>query len=97
MSSRQLSGILLGVVGILVLAIGGLSAILLLQGSEQQVSTPTVTQGLSSSVEIDTVNRELRLPGNEPVTLDPHLVTDAASGAYIVEVYSGLVTMNAEL
>ena len=97
MSSRQLSGILLGVVGILVLAIGGLSAILLLQGSEEQISTSAVTQGVSSSVEIDTANRELRLPGNEPVTLDPHLVTDAASGEYIVEIYSGLVTMNAEL
>ena len=69
MSSRQLSGILLGVVGILVLAIGGLSAILLLQGSEAQISTSTETQGLSSSAEIDTANRELRLPGSEPVKI----------------------------
>jgi oligopeptide transport system substrate-binding protein len=97
MSSRQISGILLGVVGILVLAIGGLSAILLFQGNKQQTTTAAVNQNVSSIEKIDPSGRELRLPGGEPVTLDPHLTTDAVSGAYIVEIYSGLVTMNAEL
>jgi oligopeptide transport system substrate-binding protein len=34
---------------------------------------------------------ELRLPGPNPITLDPALVTDAGSSRYIVEIYSGLV------
>ena len=35
----------------------------------------------------------LRLPGREPVTLDPALVADAASARYVVEIFSGLVTI----
>jgi oligopeptide transport system substrate-binding protein len=34
---------------------------------------------------------ELRLPGPNPITLDPALVTDAGSSRYVVEVYGGLV------
>lgn len=39
----------------------------------------------------------LTLPGDEPVTLDPHLSSDASSAEYIVELFSGLVTLDRDL
>jgi oligopeptide transport system substrate-binding protein len=39
----------------------------------------------------------LNLVGSDPPTLDPHLSMDATSAAYIVEIFSGLVTLNPEL
>ena len=39
----------------------------------------------------------LTLPGGEPPTLDPSLTQDATSARYIVEIFSGLVTLNQEL
>ncbi|MBI2866319.1 MAG: peptide ABC transporter substrate-binding protein [Chloroflexi bacterium] len=40
---------------------------------------------------------ELRLLGVDPPTLDPHLAGDVDSATYIVEVFSGLVTLDREL
>ncbi len=37
---------------------------------------------------------ELSLAGDEPVTLDPALVQDAYSAEYVVELFSGLVTLD---
>ena len=42
-------------------------------------------------------NNELRLLGADPPTLDPALTTDATSARYIVEIFSGLVTINRDL
>ena len=39
----------------------------------------------------------LTLYGSEPATLDPACCTDAASASYIVEIFSGLVTLDNEL
>ena len=39
----------------------------------------------------------LTLYGSEPSTLDPALCVDATSGGYIVEIFSGLVTLNSDL
>ena len=39
----------------------------------------------------------LRIFGDFPTTLDPALVQDVTSAAYVVEIYSGLVTLDAEL
>jgi len=39
----------------------------------------------------------LHLLGADPPTLDPHLATDATSASYIVELYSGLVTIDRDL
>lgn len=38
----------------------------------------------------------LRLPGGDPVSLDPALASDATSASYLVEVFSGLVTLARE-
>jgi oligopeptide transport system substrate-binding protein len=39
----------------------------------------------------------LNLPGGEPPTLDPALTQDATSATYIVEIFSGLVSLNQNL
>lgn len=39
----------------------------------------------------------LVLIGADPATLDPHLVTDFDSATYIVEIFSGLVSLNPDL
>jgi len=39
----------------------------------------------------------LNLPGADPPTLDPALTTDATSAEYIVEIFSGLVTLNSDM
>ncbi len=39
----------------------------------------------------------LNLPASEPPTLDPALAQDATSSGYIVEIFSGLVTLNPDL
>ena len=40
---------------------------------------------------------ELTLYGSEPTTLDPALCQDATSAGYIVEIFGGLVTLDADL
>lgn len=40
---------------------------------------------------------ELRLLGADPPTLDPHLSSDTDSATYVVEIYSGLLTLNPSL
>ena len=40
---------------------------------------------------------ELRLRGPEPITLDPHLITDASSALYVVEIFGGLLTLDLDL
>ena len=39
----------------------------------------------------------LSIPGGDPPTLDPHLSGDSTSAAYVVEIYSGLVTYDLDL
>ena len=39
----------------------------------------------------------LRMVGGDPLTLDPAIVTDAVSATYIVEIFSGLVTIDKDL
>lgn len=39
----------------------------------------------------------LRMPGGDPPTLDPALAQDSTSANYIVEIFSGLVTIDREL
>ncbi len=54
--------------------------------SESPESPPTVTGG----------GKLVRL-WSDPPTLDPHLATDNVSGALVVEVYGGLVTLDLDL
>jgi oligopeptide transport system substrate-binding protein len=45
----------------------------------------------------NSVNADLRLLGSDPITLDPALAGDAESATYIVEIYSGLVTLDKDV
>jgi ABC-type transport system substrate-binding protein len=70
--------------------------------SGQAAATPTVAPARARPTQSPSVPRSggarnLNLPGSEPSTLDPHLVTDVASAEYVVEIYSGLVNFDTEL
>ena len=68
MTSKQILGVLLGVVGALVLVIGGLSAVLLYSGGESET---VATDSQSETINTDTASygnsaaasREIRLIG----------------------------------
>ncbi|MEX2237417.1 MAG: peptide ABC transporter substrate-binding protein [Dehalococcoidia bacterium] len=106
MDRARLVQFVIGVAVILVLAVGGLSLIFILAGGGDDADTPAAnlneggddddsgTPGGDEDSAVDLGDREsgeLRLPGPNPITLDPALVTDAGSSRYIVEIYGGLV------
>jgi oligopeptide transport system substrate-binding protein len=103
--SNRLLAILLGVLAVLVLVVGGLSAVLLLSGRSSSNSTGsangtsgiTTGSGASSGGSSGSSAGVLRLAGTDPVTLDPALAGDAGSAEYIVEIFGGLVTINPQL
>ena len=80
--------LLVCLVGTLCLTCAAAGWFLLRPGSEWQ------------SIRIDVRSPEsgtLRLVGAEPRTLDPALVEDSVSAEYVVEIFSGLVTLDQEL
>ncbi len=83
------------VVGVLVLAVIGVTAVVIARGggggSGSNASDP------KSSAAGPRVQGELRLPGDDPLTLDPALVTDVSSATYIVELFGGLVMLDKDL
>ncbi|MBM3139724.1 MAG: peptide ABC transporter substrate-binding protein [Chloroflexi bacterium] len=100
--TNRVLAILLGVLAVLVLAVGGLSAVLLLSGGEDaggggSSGITTGGAGGSGTKGGRAAQGQLRLPSSDPVTLDPHLAGDALSAEYIVEIFSGLVTINPKL
>lgn len=100
MSQNRLLAILLSVLAGLVLVVGGLSAVLMLSGGEDGGGGGSGGDGTSTSVggnPSTAASGRLRLGGTDPVTLDPHLAGDATSAEYIVEIFSGLVTLSPDL
>jgi len=100
---NRLTGFVLAVVVVLVLAIGVISAVVIVRGGggggeEEQQTQPTkaaTPQGGGQTGGKST--GELRLPGSDPITLDPALAADAASATCIVEIFGGLITINPQL
>ena len=101
---NRILAILLGVLAVLVLAVGGLSAVLLATGGGEEgnggggdssggVSTGDTSDGGGSADN----SGQLRLGSSDPVTLDPAIAGDALSAEYIVEIFGGLVTLDREL
>lgn len=91
-----------GIAVVLVLVVAALVAVLVMGGGDEggeQGSTqqPAATGTAQASGRGGPVGNELRLLGDDPVTLDPHLTTDAGSARYIVEVFGGLVTLDPDL
>ena len=97
--------ILLGVLAALVIVIGGLSAVLLLGGGEdggapaasESGGVTTGDGGGGGDAGGGGASGRLRLSGDDPVTLDPHIAGDSGSAEYIVEIYGGLVTITPDL
>ena len=104
---NRLLGILLAVLAVLVLVVGGLSAALLIGGGESQEAggggTTTSPAGGDASPDdgggsgSEAASGRLRLPGIDPITLDPALVTDTGSAQYVAEIFSGLTTIAPDL
>ena len=93
---NRLLAILLTVLAALVLLVGGLSAVLLFSGTDEVSTIDNSNNDSNEQVTSDATGR-LRLGSVDPVTLDPHLATDAGSAEYIVEIFSGLVRISPEL
>ena len=106
---NRLLGILLAALALLVLVVGGLSAALLIGGGQSPDDGGGTTTspaggdgGDGGGVEADGDSGEvsagrLRLPGIDPITLDPALVTDTGSAQYVAEIFSGLTTITPDL
>jgi len=99
---NRLTGFVLAVVVVLVLAIGVISAVVIVRGGggggEGQQAQPTKAATAEGGGETGGKSTgELRLPGSDPITLDPALAADAASATYIVEIFGGLVTIDPKL
>ena len=94
MSQNRLIAILLSVVAVLVLGVGGLSAVLLLSGEGGgDGGISAVTSADAGDIDEGDIGSRLRLASGDPVTLDPHLAGDALSAEYIVEIFGGLLTI----
>ena len=68
------------------------------------MQTPQPTPDLVSQADPAPEEAPVRIPGGtlrltsrEPTTLDPHLSFDTVSGAIVVEIFSGLVTLDTDL
>ena len=98
MSQNRILAIMLSVLAGLVLVVGGLSAFLLLSGGDDAAGG--AGDGTSTAIggnPEEAATGRLRLGGSDPVTLDPHVAGDAGSAEFIVEIFSGLVTLTPDL
>lgn len=86
--------ILLGLVAVLVLAIGAVSIVLIARGGGGGPTPERERGGTTPSAPQSGI---LRVLGDDPVTLDPALAGDAGSATYIVEIFGGLVTLDPDL
>ena len=87
---------ILGIMAALVIAVGVTVVVLVASGGgdgDQVQGEPTEENGDNG----DSSSGELRLRGPEPLTLDPHVTTDAGSALYIVEIFGGLLTLDPDL
>jgi ABC-type transport system substrate-binding protein len=99
METRRLVYVLTGIAVALILVIG-LLALLTLGGGDDDDGNAAVngSPGASDGPDLgDRVQGELRLFGEDPITLDPACASDAGSAEYIVEIFSGLVSFDKEL
>lgn len=89
-----------GIILSLVVVFGTAAIVLLNQGCSGggDDSGGTVEEnGGSADDGAATAGGTLRVPGSDPVTLDPALAGDAISATYVVELFSGLVTIDKDL
>lgn len=102
METRRLVYVLTGIAVALILVIGLLALLTLGGGGDDDGGDTTGngdgSPGASDGPDLgDRVQGELRLVGEDPITLDPACASDAGSAEYIVEIFSGLVSFDKEL
>jgi ABC-type transport system substrate-binding protein len=92
---------ILGVMAALVLAIGIVIIVVVATGGDDgdggQVTNGEPTADGGDGDGGGPAEGELRLVGGEPLSLDPHIITDATSAIYVVEIFGGLLTLDPDL
>jgi oligopeptide transport system substrate-binding protein len=92
MNSRTTLSLMGGIVVLLVVGVIVLFAVIARGTGGSQGSSSS-----SSSQPSKPSSSALRLAGDDPLTLDPALVTDTTSSDYVVSIYGGLVTLDKNL
>ena len=85
--------IILGVMAALVVGVGILVVVLVATGGDDDGTT----QSQETPADDGGSEGELRLIGGEPISLDPHVIQDAGSALYVVEIFGGLLTLDPNL
>lgn len=93
MTEKKLLAGIGAVVGVLVLAVAVMTVVILSRGGGDDIAAGGASQSSAGPREAG----ELRLPGDDPLTLDPALVTDVTSATYVVELFGGLVMLDKDL
>jgi oligopeptide transport system substrate-binding protein len=88
-------GIILGIVAALVLAVAAISIVTIARQSGSEGGA--ARDGSSGTIARQPTAGILRVPGADPITLDPALAGDSGSATYIVEIFGGLVTLDTDL
>ena len=83
--------VILGVMAALVVGVGVIVVILVATGGDDDGATQTEETDSGGG------DSELRLIGGEPISLDPHVIQDAGSALYVVEIFGGLLTLDPDL
>src|SRR2546425_813120 len=100
METRRLVLTLTGIGVVLIVVLGGISIALLATGGGDGSSSAQNGSQTSPAATAQLPQRvagELRLFGGDPISLDPACASDADSAAYIVELFSGLVSVDKDL
>lgn len=90
-----------GIVLSLLVVFGSIGIFLFNQGCSSEGNgsggEPVEQNGESADGGSTSAGGTLRVPGGDPVTLDPALAGDAISATYVVELFGGLVTIDKDL
>ncbi len=75
----------------------GVALVALACGGSDDGGGTSATSDNNEGERASPANADLRMAGADPITLDPALAGDAGSATYIVEIFSGLVTLDRNL
>ena len=84
--------VILGIMAAMVVAVGVLVIIVVSSGDDGETQS-----GSPNDNGQEPSGAQLRLRGPEPITLDPHIIQDASSALYVVEIFGGLLTLDTDL
>src|SRR3990172_7472657 len=98
---RKVALAITALIVVLVVAIGAIAVVMAGRGGNETAAPAgqgtTPRPGATPRAAQPRASGELRLLGDDPPTLDPHLATDVASATYITEIFGGLVTIDKDL